>query len=133
MSRKADLCACLCLRLRRRMTGTDRERWPMQRGGTSFISAHLLRSHSSLTPLTDELLRLVKLPADSALAQQPPSASSSLSLCRYLVPTLLLHLASGGGRGGRGGELRGAVRRLSPKVTGRTALRVQADVNRHTG
>lgn len=76
----ADLCARLCLCLCGCMEETDREQWPMQCGGTSFISAHLVCSHSSLTPLTDELLRLVKLPADSALTHTP-SAPSSLPLC----------------------------------------------------
>lgn len=49
----------------------DGEQQPRQCGGTSFISAHLVCSHSSLTPLTDELQRLAKLPADSALARSP--------------------------------------------------------------
>lgn len=67
--------------------GGDGEQQPRQCAGTSFISAHLVCSHSSLTPLTDELQRLAELPADSAPAHAP-SASSSLPLCRYLAPTL---------------------------------------------
>lgn len=52
--------------------GDGERRQPRQRGGTSFISAHLVCSHSSLTPLTDELRRLAKLPADSAPPPSPP-------------------------------------------------------------
>lgn len=73
---------CLCGRC-----GGDGEQQPRQCGGTSFISAHLGCSHSSLTPLTDELQRLAKLPADSALTHAP-STPSALPLCRYLALTL---------------------------------------------
>lgn len=67
------------------LCGGDGEQQPRQCGGTSFISAHLVCSHSSLTPLTDELQRLAKLPADSALAHAP-SAPSSLP-CSNTIPS----------------------------------------------
>lgn len=75
--------------------GGGGEQQPRQCGGTSFISAHLVCSHSSLTPLTDELQRLAKLPADSALARspsaQPPTPSATTLLQHHS-----LRLVSGG-------------------------------------
>lgn len=76
----------------RGLHGGDGEQPPRQCAGTSFISAHSLCSHSSLTPLTDELQRLAKLPAESAPAHAP-SALSSATLLQHFS----LHLASGGG------------------------------------
>lgn len=86
--RKTDrnLICVQMLRVRGRCGG-DGEQQPRQCGGGSFISAHLVFSHSSLTPLTDELQRLAKLPADSALTHAP-SAPSSLPRRCYLAPAL---------------------------------------------
>lgn len=85
---KAGVCAGLCLCLCECAEDTHREQRPMQCGGTSFISAHLVCSHSSLTPLTDEPRRLAKHPADSALTPPPlrPLFSTPLSLPRSNTP-----------------------------------------------
>lgn len=80
---KPDLCPNF-------VCGGDGEQQPSQCGGTSFISAHFVFSHSSLTPLTDELQRLAELPADSALAHSPsaPSPLPPPSLpCSSTIPS----------------------------------------------
>lgn len=91
----------------------DKEQQPMQCGGTSFISAHLVCSHSSLTPLTDEPQRLVKLPADSALTHTP-----SAPLLYPSVATLFQHSSSISCLGG--------CKTIQPEVTRRTVLYIQA-------